>query len=119
MDDAFWNLGLSGIAVLMALAFIASAPSARSSTPTFSRVSTHTPTHRECTGHDTHRKSDSALIAEPGLSGLAIDVDTSDNVVTLNGRVSSDDLRAQAERVARGVEGVEDVRNNLELKHPG
>ena len=64
-------------------------------------------------------KVKSALIAEPGLSGLAIDVDTAQNVVTLNGSVSSDDLRAQAERVARGVEGVKDVRNNLELKQPG
>src|SRR5688572_2147611 len=36
-------------------------------------------------------KVKSALIAEPGLSGLAIDVDTAQNVVTLNGSVSSDD----------------------------
>jgi hyperosmotically inducible protein len=64
-------------------------------------------------------KVKAALIGEPGLTGLAIDVDTSQNVVTLTGSVGSDDLRAQAERTARSVEGVKDVRNNLELKQPG
>jgi hyperosmotically inducible protein len=61
-------------------------------------------------------KVKTALIAEPGLSGMAIDVDTSQNVVTLNGTVASDDLRQRAERVARGIEGVKEVKNNLTVK---
>lgn len=61
-------------------------------------------------------KVKTALVAEPDLSGLAIDVDTSQNVVTLNGTVATDAARDQAERVAKGVEGVKEVKNNLLVK---
>lgn len=61
-------------------------------------------------------KVKTALIADPELSGLSIDVDTSQNVVTLNGSVSSDAARANAERIAKGVEGVKEVKNNLLVK---
>jgi hyperosmotically inducible protein len=61
-------------------------------------------------------KVKTALVAEPNLSGLAIDVDTSQNVVTLNGTVATDAAREQAERVAKGVEGVKEVKNNLMVK---
>lgn len=64
-------------------------------------------------------KVKTALIAEPGLSGLAIDVDTSGNVVSLHGSVASDAARANAERVARAVGGVKDVKNNLTVKQAG
>jgi hyperosmotically inducible protein len=57
-----------------------------------------------------------ALIADSDLSGLSIDVDTSQNVVTLRGSVASDDMRQKAERVARSVEGVKEVRNELVVK---
>ena len=63
-------------------------------------------------------KVKSALIAEPQLKGLAIDVDTSKNVVTLSGSVASDQARADAERIAKQVEGVAGVKNNLEVKKP-
>ena len=53
------------------------------------------------------------LIAEPDLKGMAIDVDTAQNVVTLKGTVASDDVRKRAERVAKEVEGVKEVRNEL------
>jgi hyperosmotically inducible protein len=61
-------------------------------------------------------KVKAALIADPDLSGLAIDVDTSQNVVTLRGSVGNDEMRRQAEQVARAVEGVKEVRNELVLK---
>lgn len=61
-------------------------------------------------------KVKTALIADPELSGLAIDVDTSANVVTLNGNVASDAARANAERIAKAVEGVKEVKNNLMVK---
>jgi hyperosmotically inducible protein len=63
-------------------------------------------------------KVKSALIAEPQLKGLAIDVDTSKNVVTLSGSVASEQARADAERIAKQVEGVAGVKNNLEVKKP-
>ena len=58
-------------------------------------------------------KVKTALIAHDNLKGMSIDVDTAQNVVTLRGVVASDDLRREAERVARGIEGVKDVRNEL------
>ena len=61
-------------------------------------------------------KVKTALIAEPDLKGMAIDVDTAQNVVTLNGTVASDDVRARAERIAKEVEGVKEVRNQLLVK---
>ena len=57
----------------------------------------------------------SKLLADSMVSGLRIDVDTSDGVVTLNGNVKS---RAEAERammLARKTEGVKRVVNNLKV----
>lgn len=44
-----------------------------------------------------------------------IDVDTLDGVVTLSGRVRSEEESARAEELARAVEGVQDVENLLEV----
>jgi osmotically-inducible protein OsmY len=64
-------------------------------------------------------KVKTALLAEPQLKGLAIDVDTSQNVVSLSGTVASEQRRAEAERIARQVKGVKEVRNNLQVRKPG
>jgi hyperosmotically inducible protein len=61
-------------------------------------------------------KIKTALIAAPGLKGMAIDVDTSQNVVSLSGTVPSDTARKEAEDIARKTEGVKEVRNNLAVK---
>jgi hyperosmotically inducible protein len=57
-----------------------------------------------------------ALVMAPDLKGLAINVDTVLNVVTLSGTVASQDLREQAATLARGVDGVKDVKNDLMVK---
>lgn len=59
-----------------------------------------------------------ALIVAPDLKGLAIDVDTLRNVVTLSGTLASEGLRLQAEKTAKSVDGVIDVKNNLMVKQP-
>ena len=61
-------------------------------------------------------KVKTALIAEPGLKGMSIDVDTAQNVVTLTGVVGSDALKQEAERLAKQVDGVKAVTNNLDVK---
>ena len=61
-------------------------------------------------------KVKTTLIADNSLSGLSIDVDTSQNVVTLRGMVASDELRRHAEELARKVEGVKEVKNELTVK---
>lgn len=44
---------------------------------------------------------------------LDVDVDTKDGVVTLRGKVSTEDARQEAEKLARATEGVKGVRNEL------
>ena len=61
-------------------------------------------------------KVKSALIADPDIKALRIDVDTKDGVVTLNGTADSSAHSDQAATVARGVDGVKSVENRLTIK---
>jgi hyperosmotically inducible protein len=56
-----------------------------------------------------------ALLADPLSSGLKIDVDTANTVVTLAGTVSSDAEKARAEEVAKASPGVSSVVNDLKV----
>jgi hyperosmotically inducible periplasmic protein len=55
----------------------------------------------------------SKLLANPNTEGLQIDVDTSHDVVTLSGRVDSDEQKNLAEELARNTGDVDDVHNQL------
>lgn len=61
-------------------------------------------------------KVKAALIAEPGLKSLQIDVETRDAVVTLAGSVDSDLLRQRAVQVAGALSGVRQVVDKLVVK---
>jgi hyperosmotically inducible periplasmic protein len=58
-------------------------------------------------------KVKSKLIANSEIRAADIDVSSSRGVVTLIGRVSSEQIRGDAERIARGTKGVTDVNNEL------
>jgi len=58
-------------------------------------------------------KVKSALIAEPNLGSLPIDVDAEKGVVTLNGKVTSDSDREKVVNLVSSLEGVKAVKNNL------
>lgn len=58
----------------------------------------------------------SKLLADSDIKGFQINVDTYEGVVTLHGRVSSRSARRKAASLARDVEGVSSVENELELK---
>ena len=60
-------------------------------------------------------KVNSALIGDPVTKARQIDVEVSHGIVQLNGFVDSMAARSRAEELARGVEGVIEVRNNLEV----
>ena len=60
-----------------------------------------------------------ALIAEPNLSALKIDVDTVNGVVTLNGQVDNAEQKSRAVAIAQGVTGVSSVKDNLTTKATG
>ncbi len=64
-------------------------------------------------------KVKTALLADPDVKGLRIDVDTKNGVVTLQGTVDSAALKDRATQVAQGVSGVRSVDNNLAVKTTG
>jgi osmotically-inducible protein OsmY len=61
-------------------------------------------------------KVKTALIADPDIKALKIDVDTKDHVVSLNGSANSQANADKAVTIAKGVEGVKSVENNLTVK---
>jgi hyperosmotically inducible protein len=56
-----------------------------------------------------------ALLVAEDVSATAVRVDTTDGKVTLHGTVSSADKKARAERAARSVEGVHELRSLLQV----
>ena len=61
-------------------------------------------------------KVKAALIAEPGLKSIPIDVSTRQSIVTLSGSVGSVAEKAAALQIAETVEGVKDVIDRLVVR---
>jgi osmotically-inducible protein OsmY len=61
-------------------------------------------------------KVKAAILNEPSLKVLDINVETYKNAVQLTGAVASVSEMVKAEDVARSVSGVRSVRNDLKLK---
>jgi osmotically-inducible protein OsmY len=60
-------------------------------------------------------KNKLALIADKRTSGFQTDVDTKDGVVTLSGKVDTAEAKSGATEVARGIDGVKSVDNQLQV----
>ena len=60
-------------------------------------------------------KVKSQMLASDTVGALDINVDVDDGVVTLNGQVASRAEAQEAERIARGTEGVKQVKSNLRV----
>ena len=56
-----------------------------------------------------------ALLNDPGIGALRIDVSTAAGVVTLSGGVKSKAEADRAVEVARKIQGVKDVRSSLQV----
>jgi osmotically-inducible protein OsmY len=56
-----------------------------------------------------------AMLNDPAVGGLGIDVDTFKGVVTLSGRVRTPEERTQAITLARRVSGVTEVKDALQV----
>ena len=56
-----------------------------------------------------------ALLTTKDVPAMAINVDTVHDVVTLSGKVSNEAEKTRAGEVARGVEGVKEVKNILQV----
>lgn len=64
-------------------------------------------------------KTKSALLVDDSVKGMQINVDTYQNVVTLQGKVESQAQAAQAQKLAAGIEGVKSVENKLMVAAAG
>lgn len=62
-------------------------------------------------------KVKAALVADPTTKAHQISVETFQGVVQLSGFVDTREARSRAEQVAQGVDGVKDVKNDLELRN--
>lgn len=56
-----------------------------------------------------------ALLNDPDVGGMRIDVDTSKGLVTLSGVVRTKDEESKAIAIARKVDGVRDVKSTLQV----
>lgn len=61
-------------------------------------------------------KVKAAILAEPGLKSLQINVDTNSATVTLTGSVDNADLRDRAKQIASSTSGVKGVVDQLTVK---
>jgi osmotically-inducible protein OsmY len=61
-------------------------------------------------------KVKAAILAEPGLKTLQINVDTNGATVTLSGNVDNADLRERAKQIASATTGVKGVVDQLNVK---
>jgi osmotically-inducible protein OsmY len=66
-----------------------------------------------------HTKVKAALVNDPVVSGTAINVDVERGVVVLTGAVNGNVEKIKAEDIARGVNGVRSVENNLIVRQAG
>jgi hyperosmotically inducible protein len=58
------------------------------------------------------------MLADNDVSGLKIDVDTKDAVVTLTGNVTSAAEKRKAVEIARETKGVKSVKDQLKIVKP-
>jgi hyperosmotically inducible protein len=56
-----------------------------------------------------------ALVASSPTSGYETEVDAKDGVVTLTGKVDTNEAKTEAEQVARKVEGVRHINNQIQV----
>jgi hyperosmotically inducible periplasmic protein len=64
-------------------------------------------------------KVKTAMLTDPALKAMQINVGTKDGVVTLVGAVDSQAVKDRATQVTEGVSGVKSVDNNLTVKTTG
>jgi len=63
-------------------------------------------------------KAKIALFSDDRVKGRQVHVETKDGMVMLRGKVDSAEAKAAAAEVAKGVEGVKDVKNELQVVAP-
>jgi len=80
-----------------------------------SSCSTTKPAKEQARDSGITAKVKAKFIADPEVASHNISVETSEGVVYLTGRVKDARQRDEAERLARGVDGVVDVVNHIKV----
>jgi hyperosmotically inducible protein len=62
-------------------------------------------------------KARASLLKDEGVKGLDVNVETRHGTVLLSGWVKNPAQIARAEQIVRGIEGVKDVKNALQIEH--
>jgi hyperosmotically inducible periplasmic protein len=63
-------------------------------------------------------KTKIALFADERVKGTQVSVDTKNGIVHLRGKVDSDEAKSAAADVAKNIEGVQSVKNDLQVVAP-
>jgi hyperosmotically inducible protein len=98
--------------------------------PAYAQTSADKPTMKEKVEQKTEQaktgmsdswltsKAKIALFADDRVKGRQIHVETKDGVVMLRGKVDSAEAKSAALEVAKGIEGVKNVKNELQVVAP-
>ena len=83
--------------------------------PVATSCSTTRPAKEQARDSGITAKVKAKFVADPEVASHNINVETSEGVVYLTGRVKDARQRDEAERLARGVDGVVDVVNHIKV----
>jgi len=108
------------IAVAVATAFALPAFAQTQSLPTADeRAGNRKEVSKSAAGTALTTKVKTALAADAGLKTVtSINVDSADGVVTLKGKVASAEMKKKSGEVAKKVDGVKSVKNELRVEAP-
>jgi hyperosmotically inducible protein len=104
--------------MILAIGLIAVMPLAASAQTTTDKAEKKTATEKVTTATKDgwiSSKTKIALYADERVHGTSVNVDTKNGVITLRGKVDSPEEKAAAAEVAKGIEGVTSVKNNLQV----
>lgn len=103
MKRSQWIIGLAAAVFLLVLTACAGSESSRS-------------TGTYIDDKAISAKVETQLAQDSITQALQVEVETYQGVVQLSGFVDSKQKKARAEEIARGVSGVKDVKNDLQLR---
>ena len=98
--------------------------------PAYAQTSADKPTMKEKVEQKTEQakggmsdswvtsKTKIALFADDRVKGRQVHVETKDGVVMLRGKVDSPEAKSAALEIAKGIEGVKNVKNELQIVAP-
>ena len=107
------------MAVTVLSAFVAAAPFAAQAQTTKDKAKSTTEEVKTTVSDSwITSKTKIALFADERVKGTQVSVDTKNGVVHLRGKVDSDEAKAAAADVAKGIEGAKSVKNDLQVVSP-